>query len=210
MAAVKQQQNGLLLAAHHSSSSSSSRQQDQSNSGSGSDCEVDSSSATAAAAAVRMSSASTSTSPSSSSAGGSSAVEWVGSSCGQHGPYTFYKAVRLQPAKRPMILALGDFFLVKMWSDQDIVAIGELQLLWQDCYNTTGTSSPLASIKLYFLPENTPDGRHEEHGEVSLVRHNKTSRGVPTTTREGREKLKSKMARVFCTNILKNEFLFKK
>ena len=89
----------------------------------------------------------------------SSDGEWVGASCGQHGTYTFFKAVKF--AKR--VLALGDFFFVKMWTDQGIVSIGELQLLWED---NNGPSSPLASLKLYFLPENTPDGRHEEHGEV--------------------------------------------
>ncbi len=93
---------------------------------------------------------------------GDGSLEWVGASCGQHGTYTFFKAVKL--AKR--ILALGDFFFVKMWTDQEIVSIGELQLLWEDAVHNNGPSSPLASLKLYFLPENTPDGRHEEHGEV--------------------------------------------
>ena len=88
--------------------------------------------------------------------------EWVGAPCGQHGTYTFYKAVKISTHRR--ILALGDFFFVKMWTDQEIVSIGELQLLWED--QTSSSSSPLASLKLYFLPENTPDGRHEEHGEV--------------------------------------------
>lgn len=109
--------------------------------------------------------------------------ELVGAPCGQHGPYTFYKAVKLfstttiqQQQRR--VLALGDFFFVKMWTDQEIVSIGELQLLWEDdkfgLHNnghhhhqpSSSSSSPLASLKLYFLPENTPDGRHEEHGEV--------------------------------------------
>lgn len=90
----------------------------------------------------------------------------VGASCGQHGPYTFYKAAKVAVHHRSStrILALGDFFLVKLWTDQEIIAIGELQLLWTDCYQSP--DSPLASLKLYFLPENTPDGRHEEHGEV--------------------------------------------
>lgn len=107
----------------------------------------------------------------------SSAFEWVGASCGQHGTYTFYKAVKLSTQSfHRRVLALGDFFFVKMWTDQEIVSIGELQLLWEDekfpvhnnghNHHQPSSSSPLASLKLYFLPENTPDGRHEEHGEV--------------------------------------------
>jgi len=97
-----------------------------------------------------------------------STVSLVGASCGQHGPYTFYKAAKVvnQQKLSSRILALGDFFLVKLWTDQEIIAIGELQLLWTDCYQSP--DSPLASLKLYFLPENTPDGRHEEHGEVNF------------------------------------------
>jgi len=109
----------------------------------------------------------------------SSGFEWVGASCGQHGTYTFYKAVKLSTQSfHRRVLALGDFFFVKMWTDQEIVSIGELQLLWEDekfpvhnnghnhHHQPSSSSSPLASLKLYFLPENTPDGRHEEHGEV--------------------------------------------
>ena len=101
-------------------------------------------------------------------------AEFVGPSCGHHGPYTFFKAVRVpydpagdpggdvKPIRRCRLLALGDFFLVKLWSHQEIISIGELQLLWEDKLS----AQPLASVKLYFLPENTPDGRHEEHGQV--------------------------------------------
>jgi hypothetical protein len=108
----------------------------------------------------------------------SSGFEWVGASCGQHGTYTLYKAVKLSSQScHRRVLALGDFFFVKMWTDQEIVSIGELQLLWEDekfpvhnnghnHHHQPSSSSPLASLKLYFLPENTPDGRHEEHGEV--------------------------------------------
>lgn len=103
-------------------------------------------------------------------------AEFVGASCGHHGPYTFFKAVRVpydpvgdpvgevKPVRRCRVLALGDFFLVKLWSHQEIISIGELQLLWEDKLS----GQPLASVKLYFLPENTPDGRHEEHGQVII------------------------------------------
>lgn len=122
------------------------------------------------------------------------ALDWVGSPCGHHGTYTFYKAIKATGGDRRRVLALGDFFFVKLWPDQDIISIGELQLLWEDdkangnagsgnsssssssASSTSSTNSgansastPLASLKLYFLPENTPDGRLEEHGEVSCT-----------------------------------------
>lgn len=62
------------------------------------------------------------------------------------------------------VLRLGNFFLTKLWTDADLVSIGELQLLWLD---SRGSNQPLASLRLYFLPENTPDGRRDTHGEVS-------------------------------------------
>lgn len=88
----------------------------------------------------------------------------LGSACFSHGPYTFYKAVRIGNGR---VLRLGSFFLTKLWSDADLVSIGELQLLWMD---SRGPNQPLASLRLYFLPENTPDGRRDTHGEVSLFK----------------------------------------
>jgi len=85
----------------------------------------------------------------------------LGGACFSHGPYTFYKAVRIGNSR---VLRLGSFFLTKLWSDADLVSIGELQLLWMD---SRGPNQPLASLRLYFLPENTPDGRRDTHGEVS-------------------------------------------
>lgn len=86
----------------------------------------------------------------------------LGGACFSHGPYTFYKAVRIGNGR---VLRLGSFFLTKLWSDADLVSIGELQLLWMD---SRGPNQPLASLRLYFLPENTPDGRRDTHGEVSF------------------------------------------
>ncbi|KAG6803687.1 AT-rich interactive domain-containing protein [Apis mellifera caucasica] len=83
----------------------------------------------------------------------------LGGACFSHGPYTFYKAVRIGNGR---VLRLGSFFLTKLWSDADLVSIGELQLLWMD---SRGPNQPLASLRLYFLPENTPDGRRDTHGE---------------------------------------------
>ncbi|KAL7291465.1 hypothetical protein TKK_0014733 [Trichogramma kaykai] len=85
----------------------------------------------------------------------------LGGSCFSHGPYTFYKGVRLANG---LALKLGSFFLTKLWNDADLVCIGELQLLWID---NRGPNTPLASLRLYFLPENTPEGRKDTHGEVS-------------------------------------------
>lgn len=86
----------------------------------------------------------------------------VGGACGQHGPYTFYKAFKYIKNGIKRIVTLSEFFFVKMWRDSDLLCIGELQLLWMD----KNSEQVLASLRLYFLPENTPEGRLE-HGEVS-------------------------------------------
>lgn len=87
----------------------------------------------------------------------------VGSPCGQHGQYTFYKALRLTGSKEK-IIAIGDFFFVRIWQDCELVSIGELQLLWTDRVS----DQTLVSLRLYFLPENTPDGR-SLHGEDEVL-----------------------------------------
>ncbi|XP_053623071.1 AT-rich interactive domain-containing protein 5B-like [Plodia interpunctella] len=89
----------------------------------------------------------------------------VGSPCGQHGQYTFYKALRLCGAKE-RIIAIGDFIFVRIWQDSELVSIGELQLLWTDRVS----EQTLVSLRLYFLPENTPDGRgaHGEHEVLAI------------------------------------------
>ncbi|CAB3231808.1 unnamed protein product [Arctia plantaginis] len=85
----------------------------------------------------------------------------VGAPCGQHGQYTFYKALRLT-GTIDKIIAIGDFFFVRIWQDSELVSIGELQLLWTDRVS----DQTLVSLRLYFLPENTPEGRNQQ-GEVS-------------------------------------------
>ena len=90
--------------------------------------------------------------------------QFVGVPCGQHGPYTFYKAFKYSFGKKKRILALGEFFYVKTCKDAP-VCIGELQLIWQDKNN----KQMLGSVRLYFLPEHTPDGRLEHHGEVIFI-----------------------------------------
>ncbi|KAI5640795.1 ARID/BRIGHT DNA binding domain-containing protein [Phthorimaea operculella] len=88
----------------------------------------------------------------------------VGSPCGQQGQYTFYKALRVTTGKTDKIIAIGDFFFVRIWQDSELVSIGELQLLWTDRVS----EQTLVSLRLYFLPENTPDGR-SQHGEDEVL-----------------------------------------
>lgn len=87
----------------------------------------------------------------------------MGGPCGHHGPYTFYKAFKYLKNGAKRVVSLCEFFFVKLWSDSDLVCIGELQLLWVD----KNSEQMLASLRLYFLPENTPEGRID-HGEVSV------------------------------------------
>lgn len=87
--------------------------------------------------------------------------QWVGSPCGLHGPYIFYKAFRFHLEGKPRILSLGDFFFVRC-KPGDPICIAELQLLWEE----RTSKQLLSSSKLYFLPENTPLGRSVSHGEV--------------------------------------------
>jgi len=92
-------------------------------------------------------------------------LQFVGPSCGHHASYTFYKAIKYVKNGHTKILSLGEFFFVKIWPNSDLVAIGELQLLWDD----KNTNQTLSSLRLYFLPEYTPDGRMHYHGEVSTI-----------------------------------------
>ncbi|XP_078589421.1 uncharacterized protein LOC144869784 isoform X1 [Branchiostoma floridae x Branchiostoma japonicum] len=91
-------------------------------------------------------------------------LQWVGSSCGQHGPYTFYKAFRFSHEGKPRILSLGEFFFLR-YEPEAPLCLGELQLLWEDHNN----QQLLSSSRLYFLPEDTPQGRDEEHGQHEVV-----------------------------------------
>lgn len=91
-------------------------------------------------------------------------VQLVGGPCGQHGPYTFYKAFKYTKNGVKRVVTLSEFFFVKMWRDSDLLCIGELQLLWID----KNSEQVLASLRLYFLPENTPEGR-VDHGEDEVL-----------------------------------------
>ncbi|XP_075072438.1 AT-rich interactive domain-containing protein 5B isoform X1 [Mixophyes fleayi] len=91
-------------------------------------------------------------------------LKWVGSPCGLHGPYIFYKAFQFHLEDRPRILSLGDFFLVRC-KPEDPICIAELQLLWEE----RTSKQLLSSSKLYFLPEDTPLGRNSDHGEDEVI-----------------------------------------
>lgn len=93
-----------------------------------------------------------------------SPLQWVGSSCGLHGPYIFYKAFKFNRDGKPRILSLGDFFFVRC-KPEDPICIAELQLLWEE----RTSKQLLSSSKLYFLPEDTPQGRTVTHGEVGII-----------------------------------------
>uniref|UniRef100_G3P8U6 AT-rich interaction domain 5B n=1 Tax=Gasterosteus aculeatus TaxID=69293 RepID=G3P8U6_GASAC len=91
-------------------------------------------------------------------------LKWVGSSCGLHGPYIFYKAFKFNRDGKPRILSLGDFFFVRC-KPEDPICIAELQLLWEE----RTSKQLLSSSKLYFLPEDTPQGRTVIHGEHEVI-----------------------------------------
>ena len=70
--------------------------------------------------------------------------QWVGSECGHHAAYTFYKGVQYLAPGAPdqeskgtaqgpwKVLSIGQFFFVKIWGESDLVSVAELQLLWED------------------------------------------------------------------------------
>ncbi|OWF50796.1 AT-rich interactive domain-containing protein 5B-like isoform X2 [Mizuhopecten yessoensis] len=91
-------------------------------------------------------------------------VQFVGASCGQHGPYTFYKAFKYFRDNKFRILTLGEFFFLKILKEGPI-CIGELQLLWENSQE----HQFLASVRLYYLPEHTPAGRENFHGEHEIL-----------------------------------------
>jgi hypothetical protein len=78
-------------------------------------------------------------------------LQFVGAPCGSHGPYTFYKAIRFHWNNKTHILALGDFFFLKIL-DNFPVCIGEIQLLWDE---KNSEHQQLASVRLYFKPKDS-------------------------------------------------------
>ncbi|RWS11553.1 AT-rich interactive domain-containing protein 5B-like protein, partial [Dinothrombium tinctorium] len=79
--------------------------------------------------------------------------------------YLFYKQFKFGECKQNVKhLSLGQFFFAQI-SPNDDPCIGELQLLYEDKLN----HECLASIRLYFLPEQSPDGRQPRHGEHEVL-----------------------------------------
>ncbi|KAL1379140.1 hypothetical protein pipiens_015120 [Culex pipiens pipiens] len=65
---------------------------------------------------------------------------------------------------RPLVLALGDCFPVRPWSDSPIACLAELRMVWKD----RNEQCLLIALRLFFLPENTPAGRNC-HGEQQQI-----------------------------------------
>lgn len=105
-------------------------------------------------------------------------IQFCRPSCGHHGPYAFYKAFTYrrqrpsEPSRCPddndsnwKTLSLGQFFYVKVLQ-QSAICVGELQLVWESSGGPPGQM--LASIKLYYRPEDIPSGRQSNHGQVII------------------------------------------
>ena len=92
-------------------------------------------------------------------------LQFIGNSCGKHGPYTFYKALRYTKDNKERVLTLGEFFFVRITPTAP-VSVAELQLLW---HNKNANGLLLVSLRLYFSPEQTPLGRQSWHGKVIRV-----------------------------------------
>ncbi|XP_062868197.1 AT-rich interactive domain-containing protein 5B [Trichomycterus rosablanca] len=92
--------------------------------------------------------------------------EWLGPPCCLRGSFAFYKSVCYKPnTDGPVkVWRLGEFYYVRC-SPQEPICIAEVTLLWED----QRQRYPLASCRLYYLPEDTPKGRTEEHGEDEVV-----------------------------------------
>ncbi|KAK2710931.1 AT-rich interactive domain-containing protein 5B-like isoform X2 [Artemia franciscana] len=92
-------------------------------------------------------------------------VEFFGPSLSQQGQYTFYKGFKFKRSGKLEVVLLGEFILVKIWPEEETAAIAELQLCWYDRIQNGNFSS----IKLYFLPEHTSEGRTLIHGQDEVI-----------------------------------------
>lgn len=94
------------------------------------------------------------------------AIQWLGAPSCQRGSYSFYKAVgsRSQPDAPLQTWRLGEFYYIRC-SPEDPVCLAEVTLLWED----QTQRHLLASARLYFLPEDTPNGRTRDHGEDEVL-----------------------------------------
>ncbi|XP_061595142.1 AT-rich interactive domain-containing protein 5B [Cololabis saira] len=94
------------------------------------------------------------------------AIQWLGAPSCQRGSYAFYKSVssKAEPDGPLQVWKLGEFYFIRC-GPQDPVCIAEVTLLWED----QARRHLLASVRLYFLPEDTPKGRTREHGEDEVL-----------------------------------------
>ncbi|XP_026794156.3 AT-rich interactive domain-containing protein 5B [Pangasianodon hypophthalmus] len=94
------------------------------------------------------------------------AIQWLGPPCCLRGSFAFYKSVSCKPeAGGPVkVWRLGEFYYMRC-GPQEPVCIAEITLLWED----QRQRHPLASSRLYYLPEDTPKGRTKEHGEDEVI-----------------------------------------
>ncbi|XP_034033735.1 uncharacterized protein zgc:77151 isoform X2 [Thalassophryne amazonica] len=94
------------------------------------------------------------------------AIQWLGAPSCQRDGYAFYKSVssRSLPDGPVQVWKLGEFYFIRC-GPQEPVCIAEVILLWED----QTEHQPLASTRLYFLPEDTPKGRNREHGEDEVL-----------------------------------------
>ncbi|XP_067944815.1 mucin-5AC-like [Watersipora subatra] len=88
----------------------------------------------------------------------------LGKQAGEHGSYAFYRSFSYMGRGKWRNVRLGKFFFVRM-NKASPICIGELQLVWTGRYS----SHPLASIRLFYLPEQLPEGRQSHHGQDELV-----------------------------------------
>ena len=88
----------------------------------------------------------------------------IGPSSKNQGPHQFYKGFKYTFDGLERVISLGKFFFMKILDDMPI-CVGELQLVWED----RNCPSELASVKLYFVPEDTPEGRLPTHGGVISI-----------------------------------------
>ncbi|KAI5096884.1 hypothetical protein C0J45_13778 [Silurus meridionalis] len=94
------------------------------------------------------------------------AIQWLGPPCCQRGSFAFYKSVscKAEAGGPDKVWRLGEFYYVRC-GPQEPVCIAEITLLWEDLRQR----HPLASSRLYYLPEDTPKGRTKEHGEDEVI-----------------------------------------
>lgn len=84
---------------------------------------------------------------------------------GRNGHRVFYGGFRYvnKDVLEERLFEVGEFAFVRITPNED-PCIAEMQLCWRDEVAEVN----LASIRLYFLPEQTDNGRQSSHGQVSV------------------------------------------